>query len=282
MRSDRLERLQGPLSELLTRLREAQVTDKVAEKALGPARWGAGCSALLGCVGAFYGLPLAVVALISSLNKGSLLGLLFPLLLAAWAVFWFRQATRYGVRATELSGQNLDDHKLAAALGLVELLQTDLGSDHTIDLELDLRVTQDEVLAASHQALEGKNRWLKMQVRLPDKRKLSLEVVRSFKRKLRSKRRYTKVGGRCWDEITLCLTPALATEADQTQTLPLQLRLLSDVFDPRRQMRTLRLATQAAPFHVSKVGRGLDSTPLVHSSRLQAAVLAVFQGQPSS
>jgi len=282
MRSDRLEKLQGPLEELLVRLRKAQVADKVAEKALGPARRAAGCSALIGCVGAFYGLPLAGVALIDSLNKGSLKGLLFPLLLAAWVVFWVRQVTQYGGRATDLSNQNLDDDKLSAVLGLVELLQTDLGSDHTIDLELDLRVTQDEVLATSHKLLEGKNLWLKMQVRLPDKRKLSVEVLRSFKRKLRSKRRYTKVGGRCWDQVTLRLSPALATEVDQAQTLPLQLRQLSDVHDPTRQMRTLRLATEPALFYNSRFARGLNSALLVNRSRLQAAVLAVFQGQPSS
>lgn len=103
---------------------------------------------------------------------------------------------------------DLDDRKLRIETRLLDSLEVDLDPQASQRLDLNLKISQEEVFSSRDNLVCEPEPWLTADLRMLGGCKLHLCVRRGYKRKTRQKRRTgLKARGRIWDVIEICASP---------------------------------------------------------------------------
>lgn len=272
MRNDRNEVLEGPFSRLMADLREARYQDETVNVERPRWRNRAGCSCGLLILTGFYG---GGVCLAYAFGGGDPLTRFGPLvMLLLWLSFWSKVHEWAQNKTRMYDLLDLDDRKLRVVTRLLDQLEVDLDPEANQRLELNLKVTTEDVFKNGDLVREPEP-WLTADLRLQDGRKLYLSVSRGFKRKTRQKRRTgLKVRGRIWDVIEISANPLPPLE--QVPAPPFGLHLSQNKYDPQRQMRQMRLITDRAMMSLYDGAQTFPADQLAHEKRLLQALIYFF------
>ncbi|MBI4953095.1 MAG: hypothetical protein HY908_13760 [Myxococcales bacterium] len=202
--------LRGTHAEVIARCDALHATDKRTEAWKTVLIVGL----VLSGVGAVIGLGLKtqpVVAVVCSV------------VLVTLAIVWF--AIRH---------HDIEDRKLETAATLLRALGTELDVGRPIELDLDFRI---------YSKTQPTDAWMAVRLMLENGVGLELRVTTRFKRKSRSKRKYTKIKDRLQELVTITYTPpkGKAFGADAAARL-------RPVGTPTLWPRAARLAPRAATF----------------------------------
>ncbi|MBS2040483.1 hypothetical protein JST97_36185 [bacterium] len=270
MRNDRVEVLEGTFTTLMDGLRQAGYQDETVNGERPQWERRAGCSLLILFASCFYG---GFISLVQAATGRDFLARFGPgMALLAWLWLWNSLRVWSSQKAKMYGTLDLDDHKLRSVTRWLDALEVDLDPEATQRLELDLKITKEEVFSPGQLVCEPKP-WLKADLRLQGGRKLQFSVSRGFKRKTRNKRRGFKVRGRMWDIIDISATPLPPLR--ETCAPPFGLHLLQSKYNPERQQRQMRLTTDRALI----AQYGSESFPieqLVNERRLLQALIYFF------
>lgn len=187
---------ESKLLPLLRRLEEAQATDAVAERKVK----------LFGGLGCGVGL-LAVVTFFVLVDSGvSLLSFAFPFALAVAAFYFLAKMGKH-------MDYDLDNRKLACAVGLLRMLRADTPTQADVVLDLDLREygkggEQVESRNEGSVSIERfRHPWLSLRGVLADGTRYQLSVAETVDKKEKPKRKQNKVKERTRGEVQLQLRP---------------------------------------------------------------------------
>lgn len=277
MKAD-VQELEGPISEILSRLEQARSSDDRAEaqvKRYGT--WFVVCL-VVGLIG-WFPLTFVVIALDSSAPL-----LLSPIALVAAIVLKVLQ-----VRARRF---DLDDRRLDATLHVLRMLAADTPQGARVRLRIDFRgyrsggevVAKKGGLFSSVNASKYVQEWLRLTGALLDGTRYQLAVTDVVSRKTKSKRKYTKVKEQFRSRIVLSvrvrprhggIEPVVAALETDNPPVPLQRLAVGG----RDQTLRVQLAT---PITRATKGR-YRSTPadpalLVSGDMILSALLWTWDG----
>lgn len=189
-----LHTLEGPVDRLAAEITAAAAGDKDAESQ----------SKKRGCL-SFLLLAIALACFFAGAGrKGKFKHRDRPFVFAAAILGICGVAS--GVAAYRASRRDVDEVKLAEALGLLRVISLDSPKDAPARLSLDLRPY--ESLKPAGQSGEGRTfvqGWLALEGQLADGNKYRLSVVEKIRRKEKSKRKWTKVRESTRSQIRISL-----------------------------------------------------------------------------
>lgn len=280
MRSDRKERFQGLVDDALAALETARAEDAVAEKE-GQKY---GCLTALGCalsfLSCFYGFFVVLVGVASVLEgRFSRPEVGWSLAVLAWVSVLVFATWRLGKKASYFKGRDLDNGKLNCVVGVLKDLQVDLNPGKPVDLEMDFCQGLEQLTADTPNPGQPMP-WFTARMSLEDGTRVGLKVSRMFKRKIRRKRRYTKIRGRAWDIIDIQLRGgdvSLGALWEQLQP-PLGLRLHSHSLQEGTGSAWLRFVTAPATIAYDRSQRFFESERLASSQQVVAALVLAYTG----